>query len=90
MTKTWTEEQRSHIESVLDELPPASQPMTTPALVTALRPKIRKALERGYTIDEIVVRLRAAGYELPLSTLRAYSREQPVKKRSPRRKGEAA
>lgn len=82
--KAFDQETRQKIESTLDNLPekPKSErPLTTQQLVAELRPKIKAAQAKGYTLEEIVDLFKQSGAQISLSSvksaLRTTTRSKP-------------
>lgn len=82
--KAFNQETRQKIESTLDNLPekPKSErPLTTQQLVAELRPKIKAAQTKGYTLEEIVGLFKQSGAQISLSSvksaLRTTTRSKP-------------
>lgn len=72
--KSFDQETRQKIESTLDNLPekPKSErPLTTQQLVAELRPKIKAAQAKGYTLEEIVDLFKKSGAQISLSSVKS-------------------
>lgn len=79
--RKYTAEQRDKVASALSALPdkPASErPQTTAELLQSLKPKIKEAQDKGYTLDEVAELLKNNGLSISLSTLK--SSFKPAKK----------
>ncbi|HMY90778.1 MAG TPA: hypothetical protein PLM85_09020 [Nitrosomonas sp.] len=79
--RTYTAEQREIAATALSALPDkpaAERPQTTAELLQALKPQIRTAQEKGYTLDEVAELLKNNGISISLSTLK--SSFKPTKK----------
>lgn len=72
--RTYTAEQREMAEtalSALPEKPVAERPQTTAELLHSLKPKLKEAKDKGYTLDELAEILRNNGITISLSTLKS-------------------
>ena len=72
--RKYTAEERNKIAdalSALPEKPAAERPQTTTELLQALKPKIKEAQDKGYTLDEVTELLKNNGISISLSTLKA-------------------
>lgn len=72
--RTYTAEQRDKVAtalSALPEKPAAERQQTTAELLQALKPQIRAAQEKGYTLDEVADLLKNNGITISLSTLKS-------------------
>lgn len=56
----------------LGKLKPIREEFTTQQLIDKLRPKIREAMEKGYTIPKIVEWLNEQGVKVTASSFRSY------------------
>lgn len=70
--------------------PPLKVPAST--VIASFKREARRALERGYTLEEILQIAQEAGLEVGMSTLKTYLRERPKKpaKRSQEPRGKEA
>lgn len=79
--RKYTAEQREKVAnalSALPEKPVAERPQTTTELLQALKPQIKEAQDKGYTLDEVAELLKNNGISISLSTLK--SSFKPAKK----------
>jgi hypothetical protein len=80
--RKYTADQRDKVAnalSALPEKPAAERPQTTAELLQALKPQIKAAQEKGYTLDEVAELLKNNGISIRLSTLK--SSFKPAKKK---------
>lgn len=74
--------------SSLPETPVKSQSMTARDIVSSMRGEIKKRLDAGYTVEDILQALRDADVDISLATLKAYLK--PSQSKSVKRGGKAA
>lgn len=85
--RTFTQDQIDKAASVLTSLPEkpaAERPKTTTETLESLKPTIKEATAKGYTLDEIAELLKNAGITVSLSTIKAAVKV--AKKSSPKSK----
>ncbi len=72
--RTYTQEQIDKAASILSNLPEkpaAERPKTTAETLESLKPIIKEATAKGYTLDEIAQLLKNAEITVSLSTIKA-------------------
>lgn len=72
--RTYTAEQREMAATALSALPDkpaAERPQTTAELLQSLKPQLKEAKDKGYTLDELAEILKNNGITISLSTLKS-------------------
>jgi hypothetical protein len=69
------------------EVPASERPATAAELVEALRGRIKEMADKGYTLDQIIERMKAKGIEQPpVRAVKAAMRGDTARPKRPRRK----